>query len=111
MNPGPTEEAGQTARTFLDVMRGQPLALLLGLSNIALLAFLYYQGAVAAAQRSEETRLLYENRAFVGNLLANCVPQQSQASKDQFEKNNQTIENLQKQIQQLLQQRQDGGGR
>jgi hypothetical protein len=42
MNPGPTEEAGQTARSVVDALRTQPLILVLLLINILFVAMLWF---------------------------------------------------------------------
>jgi hypothetical protein len=42
MNPGILEEAAKSATGVIDAMRSQPLALAMGLMNIALLLFLFY---------------------------------------------------------------------
>lgn len=68
------EEGAKAAGTFMEIMKAQPLALALCLMNVMLLGFLYYSGWTAAAERHRELELLYENRKFVGTLLANCVP-------------------------------------
>ena len=70
---GPVHETGETARSIVDVFRSQPLSLALVLMNIGLLGFLYYGGVVAHNERQRETELLYENRKFVGTLLARCT--------------------------------------
>jgi hypothetical protein len=69
-----TQEAGQTARSFIDALKDQPLSLALVVMNMTLLAFLYYSGVVAHSERQRETELLYQNRDSVGRLLANCYP-------------------------------------
>ena len=51
MNPI-DQEVGETARSFMDIMRGQPLALALAIMNIALLALFYYQGVIAERERT-----------------------------------------------------------
>jgi hypothetical protein len=63
---------GGAANTFMDVMRGQPLALALVVMNLGLLGYLYYDGARAAKERHSEMELLYQNRSEVGKLLATC---------------------------------------
>ena len=67
-------EAGETARHALDVFRSQPLMLAMLLINMALLGFLYYNGIEANRERARELELLYDNRKFVGKLLAECQP-------------------------------------
>lgn len=65
-------EAGETARSFFQVMGTQPLALALIISNFALIGYLYYEGANVNAQRKAELELLYSNRREVAILLARC---------------------------------------
>ena len=58
----------------MDSLKGQPLSLALVVMNIGLLGFLYYSGVVAHDERKEEMKLMYENRATVAKLLAECAP-------------------------------------
>lgn len=74
MNPSAPEEVGQTARSFIDVMKNEPIALSLCLMNVLLLGFLYYTGVVAHDERKLETQLMYENRSEMAKLLAQCYP-------------------------------------
>jgi hypothetical protein len=67
-------DVGHAASTSMDVMRSQPLSLALVVMNIGLLGFLYYDGIVAHSERQEETRLLYQNRTDVAQLLYQCTP-------------------------------------
>lgn len=69
-----TKEAGQTARTLVSVFRREPLVLALILMNFALLGLLYWNSVIAERERSMEMQLLYENRKYVGDLLARCYP-------------------------------------
>ena len=69
------EQGGRAANTFMEAMKSQPLALALCVMNVLLLGFLYYTGVVAHNERHRETELLYENRKFVGDLLARCTLQ------------------------------------
>ena len=71
---GSIEEGARAAHTFMDIMRSQPLSLALVVMNICLLGFLYYTSSTAARERHDEMALLYENRKFVGQLLAECAP-------------------------------------
>ncbi|PWT91748.1 MAG: hypothetical protein C5B54_04725 [Acidobacteria bacterium] len=75
MNPGVTEEAGQTAREAISVFRSQPLVLALVLMNIGLLGLMYWDHASAERERVKGLELLYENRKYVGELLAHCWPE------------------------------------
>ena len=68
------EEGGKTARTFMEIMRDEPIALSLCLMNVLLLAFLYYTGVVAHDERKQEMQLLYQNRSEMAKLLYECIP-------------------------------------
>jgi hypothetical protein len=72
--PDPVHEAGETARTALDVFRTQPFLLAMILVNAALLGYLYYQGVNNNQERHRELELLYQNREFVAKLLYQCSP-------------------------------------
>lgn len=65
--------SGSTTRSVIEVFRGNPLVLALVLMNIGLLGFLYYGGIQAHNERVREMELLYENRKYVGDLLARCT--------------------------------------
>jgi hypothetical protein len=67
-------EAGETARSAIDVFRSQPFTLALVLMNLALLGILYWNGVIAEREREKGLELLYDNRKFVGQLLAECTP-------------------------------------
>jgi hypothetical protein len=71
---GPSEEAGRAARSFIEVMKGEPIALSLVVMNVLLLGFLYYTGIVAHEERKTEMQLLYENRSEMAKLLYECTP-------------------------------------
>jgi hypothetical protein len=65
----------ETAKTIVEKLGDQPFMLSMVILNALLIGYLYYEGVKAHDERLEETRLLYENRKFVGELLANCYPQ------------------------------------
>ena len=67
------EEGGKAVNSFMEAMKNQPLALALCVMNFMLLGFLYYGGVNAHKEREREMELLYENRKFVGELLARCT--------------------------------------
>jgi hypothetical protein len=69
-----THEAGEAAKGFIDALKDQPLSLALVVMNLLLLGFLYYTGVAAHDERKQEMSLLYENRKFVGEILAKCYP-------------------------------------
>ena len=68
------EEGGRAARTFMEAMKEQPLALALVVMNLCLLGFLYYGAVVATNERHLEMMLLYQNRSEMAQLLYQCVP-------------------------------------
>lgn len=72
------EEGGKAARTFIEVMKNEPLVLALVVMNLLLLGFLYYGGAQAHAERQAEMRMMYENRSEIAKLLAACYPKPPQ---------------------------------
>jgi hypothetical protein len=67
---GPTQVAG----SFIDALKGQPLSLALVVMNVLLVGYLYYEGVQAHNERQIETKLMYENRAIVAKMLADCYP-------------------------------------
>ena len=64
MNPGPVEEAGQTARSVVDALKGAPLVFALLVFNGLFLAMLTY----AVMEERAEMRTL------LGNMLKACLP-------------------------------------
>ena len=69
------EEGGKVARTFVEALKGEPLALALCVMNVLLIGFLYYTGVVAHDERKTEMQMLYENRSEMAKLLYQCQPQ------------------------------------
>jgi Tfp pilus assembly protein PilV len=69
MNPGPSEEIGQTARSFFEVMKGQPALLALVIANMALLGFMYYALQSAAASRNQLVTQILDNSNAIHLLL------------------------------------------
>ena len=70
MNPGPVEEAGQTARSFLDIMREQPALLGSIVLNIGLLIFLFYALQGAAQYREKLTQQVLDNSHAISQMLS-----------------------------------------
>lgn len=68
------KEAGQTARSAIGIFRREPIVLALIIINLALIGLLYWDGVIAEREREKGLELLYQNREFVGKLLANCYP-------------------------------------
>jgi len=73
MNPGPVEEAGQTARSFFEVMRQQPATLALIVCNFALLVFIFYALYKAGEFRDNLIKSQFEYQREISGLLAKCV--------------------------------------
>ena len=69
------EEGGKAARTFMEALKGEPLALALCVMNVLLIGFLYYTGVVAHDERKTEMTMLYEIRIEMAKLLYQCQPQ------------------------------------
>ena len=74
MPNGPVHEAGETARSAIDVFKSQPFVLALILMNLALLGLLYWNGVIGEREREKSLDLLYENRKYMGDLLFKCQP-------------------------------------
>jgi len=68
-----TEQVGKAAGSFIDAMKGQPLALALVVMNFALIGFVYYQNAAFTTQRSENVKLFIQVQSEVQKLLSQCV--------------------------------------
>lgn len=73
MNPGPAEEAGKAANSFIEALKREPLSLALVVMNIALLVFFWLLLSIVAVQREREVALLYQDHKEVRDLLARCV--------------------------------------
>lgn len=73
MNPGLGEEAGQTARSFIDALKQQPATLALIVANIAMLVFLFYALAKAAEFRESLLKNQFDYQKYVTELLAKCI--------------------------------------
>ncbi len=79
MSPGGLgEEAGHTARGFIEAMKGQPALLAMIVANIALLVFMFYALHGSAKHRETLTNQVLENSKAIHELLANraiaCPP-------------------------------------
>jgi hypothetical protein len=69
MNPTLPEEAGQTARSFLDIMKQQPALLGSILTNIALIVFIFYALQGAASYRERLTQQVLDNATAIHAIL------------------------------------------
>jgi hypothetical protein len=67
------EEAGKTARGFLDALKDQPLSLALVVMNFLLVAYLFYSGTSITSQRQETTKMIVAWQERTDQLMASCV--------------------------------------
>lgn len=65
-------DPGGIVATTVGALKQQPLVLALVIMNLALLGFLYYGGISAHNERSEQAKMLSENRTAIAELLASC---------------------------------------
>jgi hypothetical protein len=72
MNPGAPEEIGQTARSFIDALKGQPATLAMAVVNFALLAFIFYALQRAAESREKLLEQVFQNGKELNQLLSQC---------------------------------------
>jgi hypothetical protein len=56
MNPGVSEEVGKTTRSFMDVLREQPLSLALVVMNLSLVIYMFYTGSQMIQWRDQMQR-------------------------------------------------------
>jgi len=73
MSPGPVEEAGQTARSFIEALRQQPATLALIIANISLLVFIFYALAKGAEFRDQSLKNQFELMRETSLLLSKCI--------------------------------------
>lgn len=73
MNPGITEEAGNTVRTFITSMKDHPAVLVLALCNLTLIGFLYFALHEAAGFRTDLIKQSFEFQKQAADLLSRCI--------------------------------------
>jgi len=76
MNPGPVEEVGKAAGSFMDIMKSQPLSLALVIMNFALLGYMFYEGHENVKQREHLGDALVKQQTETSKLLSDCIPVQ-----------------------------------
>jgi hypothetical protein len=69
MNPGVTEEAGSTARSLIDGLKGNPGILALSFINLALLVFMFYALHGSAKYRETLTNQVLHNSNAIHEIL------------------------------------------
>lgn len=70
MNPGVSDEAGQTARSLIDAMKSQPALLAMILANICLLVFMFYAFRSSAEYRDKLTSQVFTNTTAIHEMLS-----------------------------------------
>lgn len=94
MNSGLTEEGGKTIRTFMDVLKQEPISLALVVMNIALLIIFYIVIQAAGTTRAREVAMIYENEKRNSELLAKCIdPETLRQLIDQIRKSSKAGQN------------------
>ena len=70
---GATEEAGKAVGSFMDIMKGQPLALALVIVILVLLALLWSTYRSADEARQAEMTMIFKAQNDMQVLLSKCV--------------------------------------
>jgi hypothetical protein len=73
MNPGISEEVGQTTRSFLGILKDQPLSLALVVMNFLIVAYLFYAGAQQLEQRAAAMEMIVSWSKETDKILGSCV--------------------------------------
>jgi hypothetical protein len=73
MNPGVIEEGAAVTKTFMDVLKNEPISLALVVMNVALLIIFYFILMAVSQTREREINLLFSEQKDVRELLARCV--------------------------------------
>ena len=74
MNPGPTEEVGKIAGSFIDSMKTQPLSLALVVMNIILLGYMFYIEMRFSEGRKYAFEQIIGQQKDMATMLAHCIP-------------------------------------
>jgi hypothetical protein len=69
MSPGVGQEAGQTARGFIDALKGSPGILALSIINMMLLGVMFYALHDSAKHRQAIVEKVFENSAAIHVML------------------------------------------
>ena len=71
---GPSEEAGQTARSLVTALSGQPMTLALVVFNICFIAVVYLSVRDQRARAEDFQKQLFEQQTKTMEMLYHCVP-------------------------------------
>jgi hypothetical protein len=74
MNPAPSEEAGQTARSLIDALKANPMTLALVVFNVIFIGAVYFGTRDQRASQGEIIKMLLENQQKTSEMLQQCVP-------------------------------------
>lgn len=92
MNPGISEEIGETTRSFMDILRQQPLSLALVVMNFLLVAYVFYSGGAILEQRKWATALIVDWQKESDKLMSQCVsPEMTKIVLDNLTKMTETL--------------------
>jgi hypothetical protein len=80
MNPGITEEVGETSRSFMAAMGSQPVMLGMVIVVLAMIAMLWFTLQFAASARKNEFELIFKQQSEFAQLLARCTVQPSSSA-------------------------------
>lgn len=74
MNPGPVEEAGQTARTIIDALKSYPMILTFIIFNVLFIGGVLFWGYSQRSFAHTEQLALHEAQAKIADMLYHCTP-------------------------------------
>jgi len=74
MSPGPVDEAGKVASTFIDSLKGSPVILAFTMFNILFLAFVTYSTVEERGWREKVVSMMVDQQSKATTLLSACVP-------------------------------------
>lgn len=78
MNPGPVEEAGKAANSYISALGSQPVLLVQSAIIAGVVFILYAQGSKAFDERKELLQSIFDSQKNVREILSQCiVPQRS----------------------------------
>ena len=73
MNPGISEEVGNTARGFFTTMSSQPVMLGMVIIVLAQVAMLWYTLKFTGEARKNEFELIFKQQSEFSQMLSHCV--------------------------------------
>jgi len=74
MSPGPAEEVGKVASTFISSMKDSPAVLAFSVFNIVFLVFVWWSTGEERDWREHVVNMMVEQQGKSATLLSACVP-------------------------------------